>query len=108
MNIHDTALKEVMLLRRSELSLWLASLIGRYQLRKIFQSGLPPSPHAPFLFLLTRKLGSEEYQVVSRIEGLRLEMIKRTNEFVGVFTEARLLSATGMNSSSTNSHPLTN
>lgn len=104
MTIRDTAsLVEVMPLRRSELSLWLASLVGRYQLRKIFKSGLPPSLRTPFLFLLNRRLGSEEYHVVGRIEGLRSEMAKRTGEFVGVFTEAGLPSATGMNLSSANS-----
>lgn len=90
-------------LRRSELSLWLASLIGRYQLRKIFKGGLPTSLRAPFLFLLDRRLGSEEYQIVRRIEGLRSEMAKRTDEFVGVFSEAGLVSATGGDLSSENS-----
>jgi len=104
MPIPSTAsLGKVMPLRRSELFLWLASLVARHQLRKIFTDGLPPSLHAPFLFLLNRRLGSEEYEVVRNIEGLRSEMAKRTDEFVGVFTEAGLVSATGVISSSANS-----
>src|SRR6058998_2470476 len=104
MTFQDTAsLADVTPLGRSELSLWLASFIGRYQLRKMFKEGLPPSLRAPFQFLLYSRLGTEEYQVVRRIEELRSEMAKRTDEFVGVFTEAGLLSATGVNSSSANS-----
>jgi predicted O-methyltransferase YrrM len=104
MTTHDSAsLVEVMTVGQSMLSQWLASLIGRRQLRKMQRSGLPHCLYSPFLFLLNLRLGSEEYQVVRRIEALRSEMAKRTDEFVGVFSEAESLSATGVNSSSANS-----
>lgn len=104
MTTRDTAsLVEVMTLERSKLSYWLASFIGQRQLRKMQQGGLPHSLYSPFLFLLNLKLSPEDYQVVRRIEPLRSEMAKRTDEFVGVFTEAGSLSATGVNLSSADS-----
>ncbi len=82
------------------LSKWLVPLIGRRQLRKMQQGGLPHSLYFPFLFLLNLSLSSEDCQVVRRIESLRSEMAKRADEFVDSFAEAELPSVTGANSSS--------
>jgi predicted O-methyltransferase YrrM len=86
---HTASSAAVMSLGRSGLSLWLAALVGRYQLRRMQQDGLPKSLHSPFLFLLNWRLGSEDYQVVRRIEGLRSEMAKRENEVIGVFSDPK-------------------
>jgi predicted O-methyltransferase YrrM len=74
---------------QSGLSLWLASLVGQYQLRKIVKGGLPQTLRPPFLFLLNRKLSSGDQHVVRKIERLRSELAKRENELVGVFLGTR-------------------
>jgi len=71
------------------LSLWLASLMGQYQLRKVVKDGLPQPLRPPFLFLLDRRLNSGDQQVVRKIERVRSELAKRKNELIGVFSETR-------------------
>ncbi len=76
------------LLGRPRFAVWLASLVGQRQLRRMQDGGLPQPLHSPFLFLLKRRLCSEDFHIVREIEGLRSAMAKRKGEFVGVFSEA--------------------
>jgi predicted O-methyltransferase YrrM len=76
----------------SRLALWLASLIGRRQFRKVLDDGWPQFLVPPFLFLLNGRVNSEDYPIVKKIENLRSELAKRGNEFVPVFSDASLIS----------------
>ena len=82
------SLPETFSLGRSELSVWLASLVGQWQLRSIIKDGLPPTLHSPFLFLLNCRLNAADYEVVRRIEALRSEMASREGDFIGVFSDS--------------------
>ncbi len=53
--------------------------------------GLPPVLRTPFLYLLSGRVNSEDYQIISQIENLRSELAKRGNEIVPFFLDRRLL-----------------
>src|SRR5437879_5687071 len=74
---------------RPQFHLWLASLVGRYQLRRILRGGLPPSLLPPFLFLLNGRVAREAYQVIRKIEAIRAELATREDELVTVFSTNR-------------------
>ena len=66
--------------------LWLASWVGRRQFRRMLTDNLPNPLRPPIEFLLSGKLSAEDARVVRRIERLRVELGKRQNEFVTVFS----------------------
>ncbi|MCK5438499.1 MAG: class I SAM-dependent methyltransferase [Gemmatimonadetes bacterium] len=68
-------------------TLYVGSALGRRQLRRIKRAGLPEFLTGPFQFLMERTLSVADLRVVERIEGLRMDMAKRSQEFVGVFEE---------------------
>ncbi|MGH7824566.1 MAG: O-methyltransferase [Candidatus Binatia bacterium] len=66
--------------------LWLASWVGRRQLRRMLTDNLPDPLRSPIEFLLSGELNPEDDRIVSSIETLRSELAKREGEFVSVFS----------------------
>jgi predicted O-methyltransferase YrrM len=75
--------------KRLSIALRLVALVGDYQLRRIIKDGLHPSLSTPFLYLMDGRLSVEDDEVVQKIEGIRSELAKRDQEFVGVFHETK-------------------
>jgi hypothetical protein len=70
-----------------KLALLLGSAVGRVQLMKMKNAGLPNFLWEPLEFLLNQSLNKRELQIVQTIEEMRAAMAKRSREFVAVFTD---------------------
>jgi predicted O-methyltransferase YrrM len=69
----------------------LASWIGRREFRRMLTRDLPNPLRPPIEFLLSGKLSPADARVVGRIEALRSELGRRRNEFVTVFSDAKVI-----------------
>ena len=61
---------------------WVLSPIGKSQLNKMIDKGLPEYLRSPILFLLGEKLTDEDRQIVRQIEAIRSNFAKQRQKYV--------------------------
>lgn len=74
---------------------WFISVVGRYDLRRMLDDGLPTRFRSPLLFLLNRKLSREDRLVVKRIEAIRSEIAMSGDRDVIIYVSPDPRSAGG-------------